>query len=109
MDVIYSFPQEVKVDGVKTKYGEYLNYDFGAEYFLAGGFNLILEFNGFLQWDKKQDGSKIPSSDINYLTIAPGFGWSNEKIQTLVAYQRTLTGTNIDANDSVVFIFVYPF
>ena len=109
MDATYSFPQEVKVDGVKTIYGEYLNYDFGVEYFLAKRFNLMLEFNGFLQQDKKQDGSKIPGSDISYLTIAPGFGWSNEKIQTLVAYQRTLTGANTDANDSVVFTFVYTF
>lgn len=101
--------RKVRVDGVKTIYGEYLNYDFEIEYFLAGGVNLMLEFNGFLQQDKKQDGSKIPSSNSNYLTIAPGFGWSNEKIQTLVAYQRTLTGTNTDANDSIVFTFVYSF
>lgn len=108
-DAIYSFPQEVRVDGIKTIYGEYLNYDFGVEYFLAKGFNLMLEFNGFLQRDKQQDGSKIPGSDSSYLTISPGFGWSNAKIQTLVAYQRTLTGANTDANDSVVFTFVYPF
>ena len=109
MDATYSFPQEVKVDGVKTEYGRYLNYDFGIEYFLTKRFNTMLEFNGFLQGDKKQDGSKTPGSDINYLTMAPGFGWSNEKVQTLVAYQRTLTGANTDANDSIVFTFVCTF
>lgn len=108
-DAIYSFPREIRVDGVKTIYGKYLNYDFGVEYLLAKGFNLMLEFNGFQQDDKKQDGSKTPGSDINYLTIAPGFGWSNDKIQALVAYQRTLTGTNADANDSIVFTFVCSF
>jgi len=108
-DAIYSFPIERKVDAVKTKYANYLNYDFGLEYFLPKGFNLMLEFNGFLQGDKKEDGGKIPSSDISYFSVAPGIGWSNEKIQTLLAYQRTLTGTNTEANDSVVLTFVYAF
>ena len=108
-DAIYNFPLERKIDGIKTKYGRYLNYDFGLEYFLPKGFNLMLEFNGFLQGDKKQDGEKVPASDISYFTIAPGIGWSNERIQTLLAYQRTLIGTNTDANDSVVLTFVYAF
>jgi hypothetical protein len=69
----------------------------------------MLECNGFLQGDKKQDGEKVPASNINYFTIAPGIGWSNNKIQTLIAYQRTLTGTNTDANDSIVLTFVYTF
>ncbi|MDP2937870.1 MAG: transporter [Candidatus Omnitrophota bacterium] len=108
-DAIYSFPLERKVDGAKTRYARYLNYDFGLEYLLPKGFNLMLEFNGFLQGDKKQDGEKVSASDIDYFTIAPGIGWSNEKIQTLLAYQRTLTGTNTDANDSVIVTFVYAF
>lgn len=108
-DTIYSFPLERKIDAVKTKYANYLNYDFGFEYFLPKGFNLMLEFNGFLQGDKKQDGERIPASDINYFLVVPGIGWSNEKIQTLLAYQRTLTGTNTDANDSVVLTLVYAF
>ena len=108
-DFIYSFPQEVKVEGVKTRYANYLNYDFGIEYFLPKGFNLMLEANGFLQGDKKEDGEMKPSSDINYLTITPGIGWSNDKIQMLLAYQRVVTGTNTDANDSVVLTCVYTF
>ncbi len=86
-----------------------MNCDFAVEYFLPKGFNLMLELNGFLQGDKWQDGDRQPSTDIRYLTIAPGIGWSNKKIQTLLAYQRTLIGTNIDANDSVVFTFVRTF
>lgn len=108
-DAVYNFPQAVKVDGIKTEYARYLNYDAGMEYFLTKGLNLMLEFNGFLQGDKRQDGLKAPALDIRYLNIASGIGWSNNKIQTLLAYQRTLTGTNTDANDSVVFTFVYTF
>lgn len=108
-DAIYSFPQQVFVDNVKTRYANYLNYDFGVEYFLPKDFNLMFEVNGFLQGDRRKDGTRAPGSDVNYLTIAPGIGWSNEKIQTLIAYQRILTGTNTDANDSVVLTCVYAF
>lgn len=108
-DAIYSFPLERKIDGAKTRYGRYLNCNFGIEYFLPKGFNLMFEFNGFLQGDKIQDGEKIPASDISYFVGAAGIGWSNEKIQTLLAYQRILTGTNTDANDSVVLTVVYAF
>lgn len=108
-DWVYSFPQEVSVDDVETKYARYLNYDFGFEYFLSENISLALEFNGFLQGDKKQAGSPSPDTEINYLTIGPGIGWSNEKVQTLLAYQRALVGTNTDANDSVICTFVYTF
>ena len=108
-DTIYSFPQKVMVDGVKTIYGKYLNYDAGLEYFLSKGFNIMLEVNGFLQGDKWQDGDRQPSTDIRYLTIASGVGWSCGKFQTLAAYQRTVIGTNTDANDSVVLTLVYTF
>lgn len=108
-DFVYSVPQEVKVNGVKTRYANYLNYDFGVEYFMPKGFNLMFEANGFLQSDKKENGNKLADSDVNYLTVSPGVGWSCERIQTLLAYQRVLTGTNTDANDSVVFTFVYSF
>ena len=108
-DATYSFPQQVHVDGVKTRYANYFNYDFGMEYFLPKGFNLSFEVNGFLQGDKRHNGVKTPASNIDYLAIAPGIGWSNSKIQTLIAYQRVMTGTNTDANDSIVFTFVYTF
>ena len=108
-DAVYSFPQQVRVDGVKTRYANYLNYNFGVEYFLLKGFNLMFEVNGFLQGDKKQGGERTPASDINYLTIAPGIGWSNDKFQTLLAYQRVTVGTNADANDSLVLTCVYTF
>lgn len=109
LDAIYGFPVKRKIDEVKARYGRYLNYDFGLEYFFPKGFNLMLEFNGFLQGDKEEGGEKVTASNVNYFTLAPGVGWSNEKIQALIAYQRTLTGTNSDANDSVVLTFVYTF
>ena len=108
-DGVYSFPQRVRVDGVSTRYGNYFNYDFGLEYLLPKSFNLMFEANGFLQGDKRQNGARTPDSNINYFTIVPGIGWSNDKIQTLIAYQLVLTGTNTDANDSMVFTVVYTF
>ena len=105
----YNFPLLTKVDGVKTEYGDYLLYDFAAEYFLPKGFNLLAELNGFSQGDKKEDGSYVPASDINSLTMNFGIGWSKDALQTLFAYQRTLAGTNADVNDSFVFTFIYTF
>lgn len=108
-DAIFNFPQKVMIDGVKTKYANYINYDFGVEYFLPKGFNLMLEANGCLQGDIRQDGVRSVSTAANYLTIAPGVGWSCDKIQFLMAYQRTVLGMNTDANDSIVLTGVYTF
>ena len=46
-DAIYSFPQKVRVDGVSTRYANYLNYDFAVEYFLPKGFNLLIRGKWF--------------------------------------------------------------
>ncbi|MBF0123232.1 MAG: transporter [Candidatus Omnitrophica bacterium] len=108
-DLVASFPQTVRVDGVKTRYGNYLNYDLAVEYFLLKGFNLMMEVNGVSQGDTREDGEGIEDSHSRSLTLAPGIGWSNERIQTLVAYQRTILGTNADVNDAVVATFIYTF
>ena len=109
-DVIYSLPQGgPTIDDVKTRYASYLNYDFAVEYFLPKGFNLMLEVNNLLQGDQWQDGSRTPSSNTRYLIVCPGIGWSNDKVQFLLAYQRTLLGVNTDATDSVVLTGVYTF
>lgn len=108
-DAIWNFPVVTRVDGVKTEYAPYARYDLGLEYFFYRGFNLVVELNGLIQGDSKEDGSPIPSSNYNYLTISPGIGWSCKEIQMLLAYQRTLAGTNADANDSIVFTFAHAF
>ncbi|MBF0485102.1 MAG: transporter [Candidatus Omnitrophica bacterium] len=108
-DAIMNFPQHVRVDGDKTQYANYLNCDAAVEYFLPRGFNLMAEVNGLFQGDKKINGEKKPASDTESLTFSPGIGWSNDRIQTLIAYQRTILGTNVDANDSIVATFVYTF
>lgn len=108
-DVIYSFPQQVNINNIKVKHGNYLNYDFGIEYFLVENFNLMFEFNGFLQATRKENDLEITGSNIRSLIIAPGIGWSSNYIQTLLVYQKTIAGTNTDANDSLAFTFVYSF
>ena len=108
-DAIWNFPNVTRVDGVKTQYASYAKYDLGAEYFFYKGFNLMFEANATLQGDRREDGRRIPASDVNSLVISPGFGWSNDKIQTLFAYQQTIAGTNTDVNDSFVFTLIYTF
>ena len=108
-DVIANFPQEVRVNGVKTQYADYFNYDAAVEYFLPKGFNLMMEVNGSNQGHQQDEGETRPGTDSSSLIFSPGIGWSNDRIQTLVAYQRTLLGKNTDANDTVMATFVYTF
>jgi hypothetical protein len=108
-DVSFGYPQIVRVDGVKTIYGKYVNYDFGIEYFLPKGFNLMAETNFLAQTDMWLDGERIASSGVNLFMLSPGIGWSDDKIQMLLAYQRVMTGANTDANDSIIFTFTYTF
>lgn len=108
-DAIYNFPLETRIDGVKTQYDNYLNYDFGVEYFLKKGFNLMMECNGSVQGDTKEDGKKIRNSDTASFVTTVGVGWGTDRVQTLFGYQRTLMGTNTDANDAGVFTVVIPF
>ena len=108
-DVTYSFPQRVSINGIKTRYANYLNCDFAVEYFLPKGFNIMLESNAFFQGDMKEDGVRIPHSAVKYLIISPAIGWSCDKLQILLGYQRVVMGTNTDANDSVALTCVYTF
>jgi hypothetical protein len=99
----------VTVDGVKTRYARYFNLDGGVEYILPKGFNLLFEANGYLQGDTTEDGTKTPDTNVNYLTVSPGLGWSCDALQFLLAYQRVVLGANTDANDSVVLTCVMTF
>jgi hypothetical protein len=108
-DAIYNFPIARSVNDVNTKYGFYTNYDASVEYFLPKGFSLMLEINGLWQGDRRGNGALVPGSDQYSLVLGTGIGWSCKRVQTLLAYQRTLAGTNVDVNDSLVFTFACPF
>lgn len=108
-DFAYNFPIKTRVDGINVKYGSFVYYDFGVEYFLPKGFSLMMECNFFKQRDRRDDGSLVPGSDVGQMLICPGVGWADDKIQMLFAYQRMLAGTNVDVNDSLVFTFTYTF
>jgi len=108
-DSVYSFPQNVRIDDDKTRYGNFLNIDGAVEYILPKGFNLLLEVNGFLQGDTRQAGSRAPATDVKYLTIVPGLGWSCKQLQAVLVYQRVAIGTNANAFDSVVLTFMHTF
>ncbi len=108
-DFLFGFPNPARVDGVNMRYGSYFNYNGAVEYFFYDHFNLLAEANGLIQGDSKEDGRLTPSTSIKYLALTAGLGWSDEKIQMLIAYQRAVAGTNTNVNDSVVATFVYTF
>jgi hypothetical protein len=108
-DFLYNTPNLTKIDGVKVRYGNYANFDFAVEWILPKGFNLLWEMNFIAQGDRKDDGVKVPASDLFSMVVCPGIGWANDRVEALLAYQRTLAGVNVDVNDSIVFTFVLKF
>ena len=108
-DFLFGFPNPATVDGVNTKYGSYFNYDGAIEYFFYKHFNLMAEANGLIQGDSRENGYLAPLTSVSSLNLVAGLGWSDEKIQMLVAYQRTVSGTNMNVYDSVVATFIYTF
>ncbi len=108
-DATCSFPITTRVDGVRTRYAPYWTYDFGAEYFLPKGFNVVLEFNGIIQGDTRKHGEPVPSTAMDQFIMSPGLGWACERVQTLIAYQRMFYGKNSDATDSLAMTCVVTF
>jgi hypothetical protein len=108
-DFQLGFPNPARVDGVNTKYGSYFNYNGAVEYFFHGPFNIMVEANGLIQGDRREDGYLTPSTAVSFLSLVAGLGWSDERIQMLISYQRTLAGTNVDVDNSVIATFTYTF
>lgn len=108
-DLLYSIPSTVTIDDLKTDSANYILYDFGVEYFLPKGFNIMLEFNGFKQGEIIADGVSIVDTNSDYIMMAPGIGWSNETVQTLIAWQRTMSGTNTDKYNTLILTAVIGF
>lgn len=108
-DVIPGFPLDTKVDGKKTQYGMYFNYDLGAEIFIPYGLNLMAEMNGYWQAATKIESNESAETQNSSLSMCAGFGWSNDKVQTLLAYQRSIGGQNSAVNNGVVLSLVYSF
>ena len=65
--------------------------------------------NGFWQGQTSFDGVLDEESDSKYLMLAAGFGWSNENVQTLLEYQVTVSGKNINATDTLLLTLIYTF
>ncbi len=108
-DLIYSMPLEATVDQIETKDGAYWNYDAGLEVIIGHGFNILLEGNGFAQGKTVADGTTVDDTNSSYIVFGPGIGWSNDKVQTLIALQTTTSGKNTDAINSWVFTLIYNF
>ncbi|HOW28235.1 MAG TPA: transporter [Elusimicrobiota bacterium] len=108
-DASYSQPHRVRVDGVLTRYADYVNYDVGLEYFLPKGLNVMLELNGLEQGDVREDGRRVEGTALRSVSMGPGLGWSNEDLQTLLSYQRTVAGKNVEASEGLYFTCLYTF
>ncbi len=108
-DLSVFHPFKATVDSVKIQYGNYVNYDLAAEYFLNNGINFMAELNGLWQGKEEDDGVTIDETDVTYLQLAPGIGYGNEKFAALLAYQLPLSGKNTVINETWVLNFLFSF
>ena len=108
-DFIYNLPAITRVNSIKTKYGDYVNYDFAVEWILPKGFNLLFETNFYQQGDQRDDGEYMSDTNANFVQLVPGIGWSCEKFKVLFCYQRTIAGKNTNVNDSFACTLIYTF
>jgi hypothetical protein len=108
-DLWYSWPLTTTVDGVETKYGDYVNWNAAVEIpFWKEKLAFVLEFNGIHQADLEEDGAEVADSRMKSIMLGTGLELIlSEEVQILLGYQRTLWGTNADAYDSVVGTLVW--
>jgi len=110
LDLLYTnIPTPVRIDGIKTKFSDIYTVNGAFEWIFYKNFNLLGELVWQSQGDKKQDQDKSPATDQGSLTFATGIGYSRENCSVLIGYQRTLLGTNVDANDTVAATVIITF
>jgi hypothetical protein len=109
-DILYTISTSSKIDNnIRTRQGNKLELNTAGELPIKEGFNWMIEFNGILQGDTKENGRQIADSYASGLNLGTGLGWSTGKFQILFGYQRILIGKNIDANDSFALTFLVGF
>lgn len=108
-DAYVTTPFRTTVDDVQTKYGAQFNYDFAVEYALPHDFNLLLEFNGVATGRTAYDGVKADGTDTASLNVTPGIGYSRGNISAVVGYQRTISGKNTGAWDTLASMVIICF
>lgn len=108
-DLSVFHPFEVTADAVKVQYGDWVTYDLGAEYFIKNSVNFIIEMNGFWQGQEENDGATVDETDVTYLQLAPGLGYTYKSFTTLLVYQLPWSGKNALINETWVVNFLVSF
>ena len=110
-DLWYSWPIETQIDGVPTRYGDYLQWNAGVEIpFWKDKFAYMLEFNGLHQANTRERGVAVGGNRVNNVSMGTGIEYiPRDDLQFLIGYQRTLWGTNVDANDTFGITLVWCF
>jgi len=110
LDVLWATsPAPVRVNGIKTKFGDQCIINSAFEWVFYKKLNLMSELLWQVQGDRKEDGDWAPSTSKSSLIWSIGIGYSEKYWQALFGYQRTLAGENVDANDTVAATIVVTF
>lgn len=94
-------PSPVRINGVKTEFSNTYTVNGAFEWIFYRNFNLLGELLWQTQGERKLDGDREPDTSYGSLIFSTGIGYSWQNWQMLIGYQRTLTGNNVYANDTV--------
>ncbi len=107
--LLTNVPSPVKIDGVKTIFSNTYIVNGAFEWIFYKDFNLLGELLWQTQGNRRLNGDRTPDTGWGSLIFSTGIGYSKENWQALVGYQRTLTGTNTNANDTVAGTVIITF
>jgi len=107
--LLTNVPSPVKIDGVKTEFSNTYIVNGAFEWIFYKNFNLLGELLWQTQGGKRLDGDKASDTGQGSLIFSTGIGYSRENWQLLIGYQRTLAGTNVNANDTVAGTVIITF
>jgi hypothetical protein len=108
-DLSIFHPFKATIDEVQVQYGNWVTYDLAGEYFLENGISFLMELNGFWQGKEEDDDVTIDETDVTYLQLAPGIGYTYKSFTTSLLYQLPLSGKNALINETWILNFLVSF
>lgn len=105
-DLLFTIPASRNIDGRKIEYGKSINFNLAGEIILPHRLSLMFEFNALSQRNRKENNLEIKNSSIESGLTVFGIGYSVEKVQFLLGYQKTIYGKNTDYIEGIAFTIV---
>jgi hypothetical protein len=101
---------ETTIQGIKTKPGNIVYYNFAVEYALTKKWTALLELNGWEQSLTERNGQDVGKSEARSLSLLPGLEWRFSKSAYMVfGVSIPLLGKNTDYEITPALLMDYSF